>query len=166
MTRDEILANLRTYARRKAGAMLPASEVDDAAQEAIVAAWRALDRLDPGRDPWPFLTMVVRQEVAMVARGFYAARTTSLEEEEHEGLPPVPPPSVEGDEEGLDLTCPRLRAAIDRLRPRQREILLATVADGRTNVAAASLLGISEASVRATKERALVALRADLGAAA
>jgi RNA polymerase sigma-70 factor (ECF subfamily) len=40
--------------------IVPAADVEDVLQEAFLSAWQATDRLDPARDPGPWLTTIAR----------------------------------------------------------------------------------------------------------
>ncbi|MFG3710095.1 RNA polymerase sigma factor [Micromonospora sp. NPDC047730] len=160
-TINEQLAAMRPWCARKAEAMLPQAEVPDAVQEALIAIWKASPRVRPGRDPWPLLTVVARQEIARHARRFYDANVLDrIDEKKDADLPTAELMPASGDGE-LSFS-PRIAAALATLPERQREILLETVAEGRTNLAAASLLGVSEARVRASVARSLELLRAAL----
>ena len=140
MTEDEILENMRRHAVRKAHAMLPAQECDDAVQTAVLRVWQALPRLDPGRDPWPLLTRIVRQELAMYAREFYSRRETA-----HGGpLPAYQQPEVHGVV--ADISGP-LRAVLEDLPERWREAMIECVAEGRTKQRAAEVMGVSDSRV-------------------
>ena len=157
MTPDDY-GRMHRHAIRRAHAMLPPQEVEDAAQHAMVGVVRAARRLDPGRDPWPLLTKVVRQELTMYARQYYSTRETAL----YATLPdfyeaPVSP-------EGSGLSGP-LRAVLDGLPADQREVAIEYIAEGRSAVAAAQIIGVSDVTVHNRWKRALPALQKALEAA-
>lgn len=157
-TINEQLDAMRPWVSRKARAMLPACEVADAVQEGLLAVWKAAPRVRPGRDPWPLLTIAARQELARYARNYYDRRVLArLDDQKESDLPPSELVPTHGDRDAV--FSPRLAAALAALPERQREILLETIGEGRTNVAAASLLGVSEARVRKSVSTSLEHLR-------
>lgn len=157
MTDDEILDRMARYAVRRAHTMLPPGEVEDAAQEAVLRVWQRLPKLDPARDPWPLLTKIVRQELAMYARAFYSARETPSEApvaaEQPSRVAQVPPA----------LSAP-LERALAMLSPREREAMVECVAEGRPKVRAAEVMGMSDARVGQLVRQAVPKLRAALAA--
>ena len=161
MTDDEILDRMARHATRKAHQFLPAQEVEDAVQTAILQVWRRLPKLDPDRDPWPLLTRIVRQELAMYARAFYQrGETASLH-----GLGATEtaeqPACVSVDEPRF--TEP-LRSILDSLPERQRAALVECVAEGRTKQQAAAIIGCSDVSVGNYIRRALPVVRERMAA--
>ncbi|MFI7069516.1 sigma-70 family RNA polymerase sigma factor [Micromonospora sediminicola] len=160
-TLDVQLANMRPWLARRAENFLPREEVADAVQDAMVAVWQASARVRPGNDPWPLLTVAGRAQLGRYAQTFYAKRVVDrLDDQREADLPPSELVPSTGDAEAA--FSPRLAAALAALPERQREILLETVGEGRTNLAAASLLGVSEARVRQSVARSLEILRAEL----
>lgn len=144
MTNDEILDRMSRHAVRKAHTLLPAQEVEDAVQTAMLQVWRRLPKLDPEREPWPLLTMVVRQELAMYARAFYDRREFASERHRDATLSDVEAPPVYVDERGIGA---RLEAVLDDLPARWREAMVECVAEGRTKQQAAAIMGVSDVRV-------------------
>jgi RNA polymerase sigma factor (sigma-70 family) len=159
LTVEEMLARMRVWCDRKALAMLPRDEVDDAVQVALMSVWDATKRLD-GRPPWPLLTRAARQALSTYCREYYESRPEEYiddhDEDQEEFAPVIRITSDRGDRPSFS---PRMTAALDTLPARQREILVECVAEGRTKVAAASLLGVSDTRIRVGVETALGRLR-------
>jgi RNA polymerase sigma-70 factor (ECF subfamily) len=115
-------------------------EAEDAAQEGLVAAWRALPSLV---EPAAFSAWVMRiVGRRCLRRARRSARWMPLEL--------VPEPAAEADPSGdIDVA-----AILRRLAPRQRAVLHLTVIDGMTDGEIGATLGIAPASVRAHRRRA------------
>lgn len=160
MTPD--LAEVRPYAVRVAARMLPAQDVEDAAQVATLAVWRAFPRFD-GRDPWPLVVVIVRQSVSGFARRLYSQRETpSVMDEESTRWDPTEEAGLAAHEAG------RVRAAVAALPRAQRGAVTLMDLEGWTSQEAATLLGVGEPSgVRQARRNAHAKLRealADLAA--
>jgi RNA polymerase sigma-70 factor (ECF subfamily) len=115
-------------------------EAEDAAQEGLVAAWRALSSL---AEPVAFSAWVTR---IVGRRCLRRARRSAR------GLPLelVPEPAADADPSGdIDVAT-----ILRRLAPRQRAVLHLTVIDGMSDGEIGAALGISPASVRAHRRRA------------
>ena len=116
------------------------SEAEDAAQEGLVAAWRALSSLVEPAAFSAWVTRIVGRRCLRRARR--SARWLPLEL--------VAEPSAEADPSGdIDVA-----AILRRLAPRQRAVLHLTVVDGMTDSEIGAALGIAPASVRAHRRRA------------
>ena len=61
---DEFYATYHARLVRFASAAFGAADADDIAQEAMARAYAAYDRFDPGRDAWPWLTVIARRAAA------------------------------------------------------------------------------------------------------
>lgn len=136
------------------------SDVEDAAQEAAVRVWRTLDRLDPGRDPWPLLVKVAREAVLTYARD-YRRRVA----------PPVY--AVVDEATRYDTTSaaaldaverPAIRAALAELSPRERDaVVLIDLCDVAPEDAARRLgLDPAAGALRQARRRAHGKLRVAL----
>jgi RNA polymerase sigma-70 factor (ECF subfamily) len=143
-------AVLRYAARR-----VPASEVDDVVAETFVVAWRRIDAVPEPALPW--LLGVARGVAANATRS--ANRRTALHlrlagagqaSEEAEVLP--------GPEAGSEVMV----AALDRLSPVDRELLMLIAWDGLTPGEAAEALGCSRATLAVRLHRARARLRTHL----
>lgn len=119
----------------------------DAAEEALVYAWRHWDRVLVMRNPRGYVYRVGHRIAQKLARG----REPSVL------LPDVPaitnPVVVE----------PGLPAALRELSARQRTVVVSVYGFGLSQRETASLLGISRSSVQRHLERGLGRLRAELG---
>lgn len=69
--RAELAESVRPWAIRRARAMLPEAEVEDAVQEAVIAAWKASARFPRDTNTWPFLQVAARGALGVYARKFY-----------------------------------------------------------------------------------------------
>jgi RNA polymerase sigma-70 factor (ECF subfamily) len=129
---------------------------DDLAQTAFLRLHRALDRLDPKRDPAPWVFTVVINTVrdhwrSRVNRD--AGRTVPFDELWDRPEAPA--------ESGMDVEMLRdeemavLEAAMARLSPADREILWLREFEGRSVVETAEMLGIRPDAVRQRHSRAV-----------
>jgi RNA polymerase sigma-70 factor (ECF subfamily) len=115
-------------------------EAEDAAQEGLVAAWRALSSLAEPAAFSAWVTRIVGRRCLRRARR--SARWLPLEL--------VPEPAADADPSGdIDVAT-----ILGRLAPRQRAVLHLTVIDGMSDGEIGAALGISPASVRAHRRRA------------
>ena len=73
-------------------------------------------------------------------------------------LPPVPPPTPSFDQE-------RLAGCVQKLRERERAVIVMTFYDEQTGADVARFLGASEANVRVIRHRAIDQLRGCMGVA-
>ena len=125
------------------------AEADDLSQEAFVKAYRALGSF---RGESKFRTWVVRivMNLAFTAR---QSRRPSVSIEELQALP--------GGEMPADrrLLGGQVRAAVERLPPRQRQVLLLKVYEGLKFQEIADLAGISVGTAKATFFHAVRSLR-------
>jgi len=134
---------------------------EDVAQEVFLKLHRALDRLDPGRDPWPWIATIVhnacRDTWRAGARGL-ARRSEPLDGDRAHGERVAA--GGEGPE-GRALAAERerlVRAAIARLPEPQRQLVLLFDYEGLSHVEVAGMLGITHAAARKRHSRALEAL--------
>lgn len=138
------------------------AEAEDVLQQTFVAAWRAADELerDDGR---AWLLAIARREALHLARrrGLRGERERSLEELGEQagfGDPAATPEEASArlEEEGL------LERALERLAPREREILVLRELEGLSGAEAARLLGLTAPAEKARLHRARLALAAEL----
>jgi len=131
---------------RLARSVVGDADAEDAVQDALLRAWRALPGL---RQPESFRAWIAR---VVLRRCFRCnRRRPALLPLAAAGEPPVRP----GVEAGLDVE--RLLGA---LAPRQRAVLHLTVVEGLSDREIGDLLGITAGSVRAHRRRARTALAA------
>lgn len=132
------------------------AEADDLSQEAFVKAHRALGSF---RGESQFRTWVVRivMNLAFTARQM---RRPSASIDEVRALPAGGPPA------DRRLLGTEVRAAVEALPPRQRQVLLLKVYEGLKFQEIADLAGISVGTAKATFFHAVRSLRSRLGAPA
>lgn len=134
---------------------------EDVTQEVFLKIHRAVDQLDPGRDPWPWIATITNNACRDVWRsGAYrmGRRADSLEADP--GLADQLPGSAE-DPASLLLANERerlVREAIAQLPEHLREAVLLFDYQGLTHVDVARMLGIEHAAARKRYSRALDAL--------
>jgi RNA polymerase sigma-70 factor (ECF subfamily) len=145
-------------ARRAARAILrDDDEADDAVQEGMLAAWRAIGRYDPGRPFRPWLMRIV------VNAALDARRRGKVRQAE-----PIAETLVSG---GLGpdrmaeaaLLRTRLDAGLAALPERQRVALVLFDAEGWGHADIAAALGVPEGTVRSYVFHARRAMRKALG---
>lgn len=118
----------------------------DAAEEALVYAWRHWDRVEAMGNPAGYVYRVGHRMAQKMSK---ASRRPVV-------FPPAPavnPVHVE----------PGLPGALGALSPKQRVVVVAVHGYGLSEREAAELLGISRSSVRRHSERAIAGLRRALG---
>ena len=149
------LAVLHRVAWRVCG---DATLADDAVQETLLVALRRLRRYRPGTSLRGWLA-------AIAIRRAHTLRRAAERRRRREQLGPVvpPPPGPEGVAEAAALAR-ALRAALDRMPPRRRAVMLLRFDAGLDHAEIARTLGIRPASVRAHVHQGIAALRAALAA--
>ena len=118
----------------------------DAAEEALVHAWRHWDRVGAMRNPAGYVYRVGHRMAQKMSK---ASRRPVV-------VPPAPalnPAHVE----------PGLPGALAALSPKQRAVVVVVHGHGLSEREAAELLGISRSSVRRHAERAIAGLRRTMG---
>ena len=138
---------VRDYVRRRQ----QPDDVDEALSEIWLVAWRRRSELPA--EPLPWLYGIARRVLANQRRG--RARLMALRL--RLGQQPAPTAVVA-------LTDGRLREALQRLAPLDREALLLTSWEGLAPSAAARALGCSESAFRSRLRRARGRLERELGA--
>jgi RNA polymerase sigma-70 factor (ECF subfamily) len=137
------------YFRRRAGH----DAADELTAEVFVVAWRGRER--PPSDPRPWLYGVARNVLANHRRG--EARAAALGERVGREAA-----AVAGDHAELAHVRADLAAALARLAPADREVLLLVAWEGLTSAEAAQVLGCRAPAARARLSRARRRLRAVL----
>jgi RNA polymerase sigma-70 factor, ECF subfamily len=118
------------YARRRA----PEETAQEVAGAAFAVLWRRI--AEPPDDPRPWLLAVARRELANRRRG--EARWRRLTGRVRQGTTTTAPdPADDAVEQAM------ARAALARLRPDDREVLMLVAWDGLDPAAAAAVLGIT-----------------------
>jgi RNA polymerase sigma-70 factor (ECF subfamily) len=145
-------------ARRVARAALPdPHDADDAVQDALFSAWRALGRFDPTRPFGPWFLRIVVNAAADLRRRRALRRTEDIPES-------TPDP---GSTPERDTDRALLREALDRalatLSERHRMALVLHDAEGYVHEEIAAMLGVPVGTVRSDVFHARRAMRAALG---
>jgi RNA polymerase sigma-70 factor (ECF subfamily) len=134
-----------------------AAEAEDAAQEAVLKAWRGLRRFQTDRPFRPWLLRIVANEARNRRRGAgRRARLAALvaRHEAPAGAAPSPEElAVAGDEHR------RLVAALGRLPENARLVLACRYLLGLSEAETASALGVRPGTVKSRVSRALELLR-------
>jgi RNA polymerase sigma-70 factor (ECF subfamily) len=145
-------------ARRAARAILrDEDEADDAVQEGMLAAWRAIARFEPARPFRPWLMRIV------VNAALDALRRSRVRQAEPLGE------TIESAELGPDrraeasLLRAKLDAGLATLPERQRIALVLFDAEGWAHADIAATLGVPEGTVRSYVFHARRAMRRSLG---
>jgi len=145
-------------ARRAARAILrDDDDADDAVQEGMLAAWRAIDRYDPARPfrPW-LMRIVVNAALDARRRGRVRHAEPIAETLESPGLGP-------DRRAEASLLRAKLDAALAALPERQRIALVLFDAEGWGHAEIAASLGVPEGTVRSYVFHARRAMRRALG---
>ena len=141
-------AALVRFALRRLGSR---EEAEDVVAEVFEVAWRR--RLDVPADPGPWLFGIARNVVAHRMRGrARRAALVSRLEAERAGAPSA-------DHAGVEDPAARVRAALGRLRPDDREVLLLASWEGLSHAQTATVLGCSTPAVALRLFRARRRLR-------
>ena len=146
----EHYAAVRGYALRRA----PADQAQDAVAETFLVAWRRLD--DVPDDPLPWLYGVARRVLANQRRS--ASRGAALERR----LAAAETVSRSGDPGERAGEAEAVRAALGRLKERDREALMLVAWHGLSGERAARAAGCSRATFAVRLHRARARLAAEL----
>jgi len=132
---------------------------EDLTQEVFLKLHRAIDTLDPLRDPWPWIATIVHNACRDRWRsGAYRMARKSDSIDDDETSPAARLASPDDDPERLLVARERerlVRAAIDRLPEAQREMVLLYDYEGLSHLEVAEMLGIHHAAARKRYSRAL-----------
>jgi RNA polymerase sigma-70 factor, ECF subfamily len=134
--------------------MRDADEAEDVCQDALVRAW---DRLGQCRDPSRFASWLLRivRNAALNRRAWMAVRrVVGLEQAADRAGGETPEDVLQRSE-----TRRTLSRALERIRPRQREVVLLHDLEGFTHAEIAERLGISELMSRRHLSDARAVLR-------
>lgn len=134
-------------------------ETEDAVQEIFLDLWRSAGRYDPQvASEAAFVAMIARRRlVDRVRRKTSRPAAASLED------PGVVPARVEPDDTMLRDEAAKARAAMQQLRPEQREVLELALGHGRSHQEIAATVGIPLGTVKSHARRGLLRLRKMLG---
>jgi RNA polymerase sigma factor (sigma-70 family) len=136
-----------------------AHEVEDVVQEIFFDVWRSAGRYDPeqGSETTFVATIARRRLVDRLRRTTRRPRAGSLDD------PEAVPAPAERDDAALRDDAARARAAMEHLRPEQREVLELSLGHGRTHHEIATTCGIPLGTVKSHARRGLIRLRRMLG---
>src|SRR5438067_1919987 len=123
---------------------------EEATQQAFVRAWQAADRLDPDRDPAPWLVTIAKRAAIDIHRREARRLATSLDDvaTDHPALVTVPV-----DIETIDAVW-HVRRAIDTLPPNEAMIVRLQHLGGLTHTEIATELGVALGPVKGRSTRA------------
>jgi RNA polymerase sigma-70 factor (ECF subfamily) len=131
----------------------------EAAQQTFVSAWQAAERLDPSRDPAPWLaTIAKRAAIDIYRRG--ARRPAAALADVKPSDPAVV--SLPPDLDTLDAVW-QVRRAIESLPPDEATIVRMQHLDGLTHAEISERLGIAMGTVKSRSHRAHQKLASVLG---
>lgn len=141
-----------------------ADQAYEAAHEAFIAVWRALDRFDPERSFVAWLRTIAFNKARDLARRravhHFLLGSDALEEE---GAATAPDTADDAEAELMQQQqVAALDRAIARLPARLKEALILTAFDGRSQKEAAGILGVSEKTIETRVYRARKLLAAAL----
>lgn len=142
------------YARRRTGSV---EDAGDVVAEVFLTAWRSIDSLPKGHDARLWLFGVARRRLMNQTRTL--ARRNRLAERIIDAA------RIHDTEQrgaGESDTAERVREALLRLTPADRELVTLTSWDGLTPADAAAVLGIGAATARVRLHRARQRLRVHL----
>ena len=136
------------------------SDAEDAVQEALVKAFRSLDRFHVDRPFRPWLLRIVANEARNAHRS--AVRRSAREERDARALPALlDDPSVDvTDREAKE----QVLAAVGRLPITQRRVVVCRYLLELDEAETAVVLGLPRGTVKSRLSRGLARLRDDLGA--
>ena len=136
-----------------------AQDAEDAVQDIFVEIWRSASRFDPhqGSESTFVATIARRRLVDRLRR--QSARPSADQLDEPGELPDRTVP----DRVDLDDEVTKARAAMQQLRPEQREVLELALGHGQTHQEIAATVGIPLGTVKSHARRGLLRLRAMLG---
>jgi RNA polymerase sigma-70 factor (ECF subfamily) len=132
---------------------------EEATQQTFVRAWQAADRLDPERNPAPWLATIAKRVALDIQRREARRRTRPLDDvaTDHPAVITAPP-----DPGTLDAIW-QVRRAIDALPPDEATIVRLQHLHGITHTEIAAKLGIAVGTVKSRSHRAHQKLAALLG---
>lgn len=149
---------LITLASRMLGS---SAEAEETVQDALASVWVTRKRLDPARAIGPYLTTIVLNKCRDRLRHRKVAGFIGITPTLDELAVPDTAPDPEAIAVDRDALL-RLRDKIERLPVRLREALVLVTIDGRSQLEAAELLGISEKAVETRVYRARKQLKEKL----
>lgn len=137
------------------------SEAEDVTQEAMVKAFRSMERFQPGRDFRPWLLRIVRNEALNRVRSTHRRERLAvrLANDPVSGDAAPSPEAVVVNQDGHR----RLLAALDRLPEKYRAVITHRYLLDLSERETAQVLGIPEGTVKSRTARGLDRLKVLLG---
>ena len=137
-------------------------EAEEVLQDTFLEVWRSAHRFDPaqGKEVTFLLTIARRRLVDRLRRQTIRPAADQLEH------PAFVPANASSDDVELRDESARARAAMQQLRPEQREVLELALGHGHSHQEIAVAVGIPLGTVKSHARRGLVRLRAMLGVVA
>ena len=157
MAYEELIRMYQDVALRTAATFAPDGDADDAAQEAFVKAYQALDRFRTGSPFRPWLLRIVANEARNRRRsaGRRAGLALRSAEDRRPGeAAPSPESAILADEQRR-----WLHAAVETLRPDDRDVIAARFFLELNEAETADLLGVPRGTAKSRLARALARLR-------
>src|SRR5262249_31441559 len=138
---------------------------EEATQQTFVRAWQAADRLDPDRDPGPWLATIAKRSALDIHRREARRPANRLDD-----LAAHPPPAADHpavvarppDLAALDAVW-QVRQAIESLPPDEATVVRLQHLHGSTHTEIAAKLGIAVGTVKSRSHRAHTKLAGMLG---
>jgi len=153
-TFQELLASSYPRVHRCTLGMLgDEQEAREAAQEALLKAWRARDSYDPARPFYPWLYTIVRNLCRDVRARRYRQPFVGVDTERVASSTPSPLAVVDSHE-----AQERVRVAMDQLHPDHREIIAMRHFQDLSYAEIGELLGVPQGTVMSRLFRARKAL--------
>src|SRR5215213_2816485 len=149
---EAIVERYRRQLLRACRRLLPEARAEDALQQALLAAWRGLERGDEVRELRPWLHRIAHNTALNLLR-----QSGYDYEELQESLRSA---DAAGDELERRAVMRQTLQGLAALPARQRDALLAIAVEGRSQEEVAGELGLSTGAVRQLVHRARSALRA------
>lgn len=134
-------------------------DAEDAVQDVFLDLWRSADRFDPrmGSEMTFVMTIARRRLIDRGRRRSRAPATEALAE------PEVLPATAEPDVVEMGDEVARIREAMARLRPEQREVLTLSLVQGHSHQQVAERTGMPLGTVKSHARRGLMRIRDMLG---
>lgn len=149
------ISRLIVLAKRMLGS---ASDAEDAVQDALASVWMARHRFDPERPIGPYLSTTVLNKCRDRLRRRKAAAFFGMPPQLDEALLPDQLPNPEA-QAITQQSLAMLRKEIEVLPIRLREALVLVAIDGRSQIDAADLLGVTKKTIETRIYRARKHLR-------
>lgn len=148
---DAYFGHVNRYCLRR----IPVSEVNDTVAEVFTVAWRKVDQMPDGAEALPWLYGVARNEIRnrQRSRRRSLALMARIAGQEHSAAP--------GPESEVlrSIELRELMAAVETLRPVDREVLLLRTHEELGHAQIAAAMGLSPEAARKRLARAIARLR-------